>query len=88
MGGAGLSLYGRLARKAAELRLPRDWPARFFQRAACSPKPDAPLHAAPVGIGRCSQWRVPVGCVDIVPQGSGPGRLDPGPGPKTRECFE
>jgi hypothetical protein len=30
---ARLSLYGTLVRKAAELRLPRNWPDRFFQHA-------------------------------------------------------
>jgi hypothetical protein len=35
---ARLSLYGSLARKAAELHLPRDWPERFFQHASRTAK--------------------------------------------------
>ena len=47
---ARLSLYGNLARKAAELRLPRNWPDRFFQHASRVAKPEAqpaPQPAAP-----------------------------------------
>ena len=39
---ARLSLYGTLASKAAELRLPRNWPDRFFQRASRAAKADTP----------------------------------------------
>jgi len=47
---ARLSLYGNLARKAAELRLPRNWPDRFFQHASRMARPEAqpaPQPAAP-----------------------------------------
>lgn len=45
---ARLSLYGTLARKAAELRLPRNWPDRFFQRASRTAKADVqPAPPAP-----------------------------------------
>jgi hypothetical protein len=45
---ARLSLYGTLARKAAELRLPRNWPDRFFQRASRTPKAEVqPTPPAP-----------------------------------------
>jgi len=37
---ARLSLYGTLTKKAAELRLPRDWPDRFFRHSTRSPKED------------------------------------------------
>ena len=43
---ARLSLYGTLAKKAADLRLPRDWPDRFFQhtsRAAKTAPQPAPV---------------------------------------------
>jgi hypothetical protein len=39
---ARLSLYGTLAQKAAELRLPRNWPDRFFQRTTRVAKAEAP----------------------------------------------
>jgi hypothetical protein len=35
---ARLSLYGTLARKAAELHLPRNWPNRFFQHSSRTAK--------------------------------------------------
>jgi hypothetical protein len=38
---ARLSLYGTLARKAAELRLPRNWPDRFFQHSSRTAKAEA-----------------------------------------------
>jgi hypothetical protein len=37
---ARLSLYGVLAKKAADLRLPRDWPDRFFQHRTRVPRPE------------------------------------------------
>jgi hypothetical protein len=36
--GARLSLYGSLAKKAADLHLSSDWPSRFFRRTARTPK--------------------------------------------------
>lgn len=47
---ARLSLYGTLARKAAELHLPRNWPDRFFQHgsrtAKAEPQPTPPVQPA------------------------------------------
>lgn len=49
---ARLSLYGTLARKAAELRLPRNWPDRFFQRSSRTAKAEAqPTPPAPPAAG-------------------------------------
>jgi len=46
---ARLSLYGMLAKKAADLRLPRDWPDRFFQHTTRSAKtePQPPVTNPP-----------------------------------------
>jgi hypothetical protein len=44
---ARLSLYGYLARKAAELRLPRNRPDRFFQHASRVAKPEPQPTAQP-----------------------------------------
>jgi hypothetical protein len=44
------SLYGTLAKKAADMRLPKDWPDRFFQHVTRTPKAvpqPAPTPAAP-----------------------------------------
>ena len=38
--GARLSLFGSLTKKAAEARLPRDWPGRFFQHTTRVAKAD------------------------------------------------
>jgi hypothetical protein len=35
-------MYGTLARKVAELRLPRNWPDRFFQLSTRVAKAEAP----------------------------------------------
>jgi hypothetical protein len=43
---ARLSLYGILAKKAADLKLPRNWPDRFFQHTARTVKPE-PESTAP-----------------------------------------
>ena len=49
---ARLSLYGTLARKAAELRLPRNWPDRFFQYSSRTVTADAqPAPQAQVAAG-------------------------------------
>jgi len=45
---ARLSLYGSLTKKAAELRLPRDWADRFFRHSTSSPK-EEPQPVAPNG---------------------------------------
>ena len=44
---ARLSLYGSLASKAAELRLPRNWPDRFFQHSSRVAKEEAPPTPTP-----------------------------------------
>ncbi len=43
-----LSLYGTLVTRAAERKLPKDWPNRFFRRAERSPKQVPEVEAAAV----------------------------------------